>query len=94
VAAGVAAGVSLALSALTAGYLLARFGPRTERRHAAFAGLYGAAELWLMVLLSGGFQAAFLGASTFLMLACLGVAFCVLGAWLRRRQKPSTQSRA
>jgi hypothetical protein len=86
-AAGTAAGVTFALSAAVAGYLLARFGPKTQRRHAAFAGLLGAVELWVLVLLSGGFQAAFLGASTLFMLSGVGAAFCALGAGLQRRNK-------
>ena len=86
-AAGLAAGGAFALASSLAGYLLARFGPRTQRRHAAFAGLLGAAELWCMVLLSGGFQAVYLGISTLLMLSALGSAFCVLGAWMHRRKK-------
>lgn len=86
-AAALAAGIAFALAAALAGYLLARFGPRTQRRHAAYAGLLGAAELWCLVLLSGGFQAAFLGVSTLCMLSALGAAFCVLGAWLRWRKK-------
>jgi hypothetical protein len=86
-AAGTAAGAAFALAAGIAGYLMARFGPRSRGRHAAFAGLLGAGELWGLVLLSGGFQAAFLGASTLLMLAGVGAAFCALGAWLRRRQR-------
>jgi hypothetical protein len=92
-AAGVAAGVAFALASALAGYLLARFGPRTQRRHAAFAGLAGAAELWALVLLSGGFQAAVLGVSTLLMLSAVGAAFCALGAWLQRRDKTVPKAR-
>jgi len=88
-AAGVAAGIALALAAGLAGYLLARFGPRTHRRHAAFAGLVGAVALWALVLLSGGFQAAFLAVSTLFMLSAVSASFCVLGAWLRWRKKKS-----
>jgi len=86
VAAGTAAGATFALSAGITGHLMARFGPRTRGRHAALAGVLGACELWGLVLLSGGFQAAFLGASTLLMLSALGAAFCALGAWLYRRK--------
>jgi hypothetical protein len=88
-AAGLAAGVALALAAALAGYLMARFGPRTQRRHAALAGVAGAAALWALVLLSGGFQAAFLAVSTLFMLSTVGATFCALGAWLRWRKKPS-----
>src|SRR3954453_22139798 len=86
-AAGTAAGTVFALAAVAAGYLMARFGPKSQVRHAAFAGLLGALELWGLVLLSGGFQAALLGLSTLLMLAAVGAAFCALGAWLRRLNK-------
>lgn len=89
-AAGLAAGAAFAVAAALAGYLLARFGQRTQRRHAAFAGLLGATELWCLVLLSGGFQAVFLGVSTLFTLGALGAAFCVLGAWLRWRKKSTT----
>lgn len=93
-AAGVAAGIALALAAALAGYLMARFGPRTQRRHAAFAGLAGAAALWALVLLSGGFQTAFLAVSTFFVLSVVGTTFCVLGAWLRWRKKTSQKSKS
>jgi hypothetical protein len=86
-AAGTAAGAAFALAGGIAGYLIARFGLRSRARHAAFAGLLGAFELWALVLLSGGFQAAFLGASTLLMLGAVGAAFCALGAWLNRRPR-------
>ncbi len=86
-AAGLAVGAAFALAAGIAGHLIARFGPRSKPRHAAFAGLAAGAELWFLVLLSGGFQAALLGASTFFMLCALGAPFCMLGAWLHRRKK-------
>jgi len=92
-AAGVAAGVAFALAATLAGYLMARFGPRTQPRHAAFAGLAGAVELWGLVLLSGGFQAAFLGVATLFMLSAVGAGFCALGAWLRWRKKTRQKSK-
>ena len=92
-AAGVAAAAAFALSAALAGYLLARFGPKTRRRHAAFAGLAGAGEVWALVLLSGGFQAALLGASTLFMLFAVGAAFCALGAWLQRRDKTKPRAK-
>jgi len=86
-AAGSAVGATFGLAAAIAGYLMARFGPRTERRHAAFAGLSGAAELWILVLLSGGFQPAYLGIYTLFVLSAVGAAFCTLGAWLARRRQ-------
>ena len=88
-AAGVAAGAALGLASGLAGYLMARFGPRTRGRHAALAGLAGAAVLWGLVLLGGGFQAAFLAISTLFMLSAVGATFCALGAWLRWRKKTS-----
>src|SRR3954467_13787906 len=39
---------TFALSALAAGYLVARFGSRTKRRHAVFAGLLAATEIWFL----------------------------------------------
>jgi hypothetical protein len=92
VAAGGAAGIAFALAAALAGYLMARFGPRTQRRHAVFAGLAGAVELWALVLLSGGFQSVVLGVSTLFMLSAVGAAFCALGAWLRWRKKITLKS--
>jgi hypothetical protein len=92
-AAGVAVGVTFAVSSAIAGYLMARFGPRARRRHAAFAGVAGAAELWVLVLLSGGFQPASVGAYTLLMLSAVGAAFCTLGAWLRSRNKSGHKAR-
>lgn len=92
-AAGTAAAAAFALAAVLAGYLMARFGPRTQRRHAAFAGLAGAVGLWALVLLSGGFQGAFLGISTLFMLSLVGAAFCTLGAWLRRRNQGGQKAR-
>jgi hypothetical protein len=93
-AAGVAASVALGLAAALAGYLMARFGPRTEGRHSAFAGLAGATALWALVLLSGGFQTAFLAVSTLFVLCAVGATFCALGAWLRWRQKTSQQAKS
>jgi hypothetical protein len=86
-AAGVAAAVSFALAALISGYLVARFGSLTGRRHVAFAGILGAVELWGLVLLGGGFAAPLEAATALFMLSALGAAFCVLGAWLHRRRK-------
>ena len=76
VAAGLVA-ATFALSSIAAGYLVARFGPRTQLRHALFAGLAAAAEIWLL---------AWLGAPS--TLACRRRAFvampgqrlCALGA--------------
>lgn len=84
-AAGIAVGVMFGLAAGIAGYLMARFGPRTKGRHATYAGLAGAFELWILVVLSGGFQPASLGAYTLFMLFAVGGGFCALGAWLQRR---------
>lgn len=93
-AAGTAVAVTFALSAVLAGYWQARFGPRTQRRHAALAGLAGAVELWLLVLLSGGFQPAAQGVYTLFVLSAVGAGFCTLGAWLHRRNKSGQKARA
>ncbi len=79
--------VTFALSALAAGYLVARFGQRTRARHAAFAGVLAAGEIWLLALLGGAFTSGLVGASAFLSLSALSAAFCGLGAWLHRRKK-------
>lgn len=92
-AAGIAVGVTFAASAAIAGYLMARFGPRTQRRHAALAGVAGAAELCVLVLFSGGFQPASQGVYTLFMLSAVGAAFCALGAWLRSRNKTGQKAR-
>jgi len=84
-AAGLAAG-TFALAAVTTGYLVARFGPRTRLRHAVFAGLAAAAEIWLLALMGGAFASALVGLSALLSLSALAAGFCALGAWLRRRQ--------
>ena len=84
-AASLAAG-TLALSAFTAGHLVARFGPRTRLRHAVFAGLAAAAEIWLLALMGGAFASALVAVSALLSLSGLAAGFCALGAWLRRRQ--------
>lgn len=81
--------VSFALSAVAAGYLVARFGPRTRPRHAVFAGLLAAGEVWLLALLGGAFVSTLVGASALLSLLALSGAFCALGAWLHRRKKSS-----
>ncbi|RYZ08167.1 MAG: hypothetical protein EOO73_08885 [Myxococcales bacterium] len=78
---------SFALSSVAAGYLVARFGPRTRRRHALFAGLVAAGEIWILALLGGAFTSVLVGASALLSLAALSGAFAALGAWLRRRKK-------
>ena len=89
---GVAAGlvaITFALSAVAAGYLVARFGQRTQPRHAIFAGLLAAGEIWFLALLGGAFSSGLVGASAFLSLSVLSAAFCALGAWLHRRKKSS-----
>jgi flagellar biosynthesis component FlhA len=85
--AAVLVALSFALSALAAGYLVARFGPRTSLRHSTFAGLVAAAEIWVLALMGGAFSSAVVGVSALLSLSALASAFCVLGAWLRRRRK-------
>ena len=78
---------SFAASALAAGYLVARFGPRTRLRHAFFAGLVASLEIWLLALLGGAFSSVFVAVTALLSLCLLGGAFCGLGGWLRRRKK-------
>jgi hypothetical protein len=87
---GVAATVvaaTFALSAAAAGYLVARFGQRTRPRHAVFAGLWAAGEIWFLALLGGAFGSALVGASALLSLSALAAVFCALGGWLHRRKK-------
>jgi MFS family permease len=84
---------TFALASLAAGYLVARFGPRTRRRHAFYAGLVAAGEIWILALLGGAFTSALVGASALFSLAALAGGFAALGAWLRRRKK-SVGSRA
>lgn len=88
--AGALVGLTFALSALAAGYLVARFGVKTRQRHAVFAGLLAAAEIWLLALLGGAFPSPVVGVSAFLSLSALAAGFCALGPWLARRKKQST----
>jgi hypothetical protein len=74
------------LASLAAGYLVARFGPRTRRRHALLAGLVAAGEIWVLALLGGAFTSSLVGASALFSLAALAGGFAGLGAWLRRRK--------
>jgi hypothetical protein len=87
---GVAASLvaaTFALSAVAAGYLVARFGPRTRLRHAIFSGLLASAEIWFLAWLGRAFGSGLLGVSVLLSLSALSAAFCALGAWLHRRKK-------
>jgi hypothetical protein len=87
VGAGIAAAlvaVTFALAAAAAGYLVARFGPRTQLRHAALAGLVAAGEIWVLALMGGAFSSALVGVSALLSLAVLAGVFAALGAWGRR----------
>ena len=92
-AAAAGAGVATALVALTfalasmvAGYLVARFGVRTARRHASFAGLLAVVEIWILALLGRAFPSGSVALSALLVLSGLAAVFCTLGAWLRRRK--------
>jgi hypothetical protein len=76
---------TFALASLAAGYLVARFGPRTRPRHAVFAGLLAALEIWLLAVLGGAFHSVLLAVSALLSLSGLGAAFCALGPPLARR---------
>lgn len=94
--AGAAAGAGLSaalvaatfsFSAWAAGYLVAKFGQRTQRRHAVFAGLVAAGEIWLVASIGEAFPTAVVAGSVFLALSLLAGAFCALGAWFARRAK-------
>lgn len=92
-AGGAGAGIAAALAALTfalssvaAGYLVARFGARTQRRHALFSGLLAAVEIWILALMGGAFTSGFVAVTALLSLSGLAAGFCALGAWLRRRK--------
>jgi hypothetical protein len=77
---------SFALAAFGAGYLVARFGPRTRIRHAALAGATASAGIWLMAAAAGGFATALLAVSSLLALSSVNTGFAALGAWLQRRK--------
>jgi 4-amino-4-deoxy-L-arabinose transferase-like glycosyltransferase len=77
---------TFALASLAAGYLVARFGPRTRPRHAVFAGLLAALLIWLLALLGGAFTSVLPAVSALLVLSGLGAAFCALGPLLARRR--------
>lgn len=92
VGAGVAAALvagTFALAATAAGYLVARFGPKTRARHALLAGLVAAGEIWLLALMGGAFSSVLVGGSALMSLAVLAAGFAGLGAWLRRRKRSS-----
>jgi hypothetical protein len=78
---------TFALSSIAAGYLVARFGPRTQLRHALFSGLVAAGEIWLLAMMGGAFTSGLVAGSALLSLSLLAGGFCVLGGWLRRRKK-------
>jgi hypothetical protein len=85
VAAALAA-LTFALSSVAAGYLVARFGARTARRHALFSGVVAAVEVWILALMGGAFTSGFVAVTALLSLSGLAAGFCALGAWLRRRK--------
>ena len=85
VAAALAA-LTFALSSVTAGYLVARFGERTTLRPALFSGLAAAVEIWILALMGGAFTSGFIAGSALFSLSGLAAGFCALGAWLRRRK--------
>lgn len=78
---------TFALSALAAGYLVARFGRRTQQKHRYLAGLAASFEIWVLVGLGGGFDSALLAATEFVTISALGASFCGLGGWLGRHKK-------
>jgi hypothetical protein len=81
---------TFALSSVAAGYLVARFGQRTQSRHAILSGVLAAAEICLVGLLGRGFRTWIEGISALLLLSTLSAAFCALGAWLQRRKKSAS----
>ena len=80
-------GATFALASVAAAYLVARFGPRTRPRHAVFAGLLAAVEIWLLALLGGAFPSILVGVTALLALSGLAAVFCALGPLLARRGK-------
>jgi hypothetical protein len=82
------AGSTFALAALAAGYLVGRFGTRSRPRHAIFAGLLAAAEIWLLALLGGAFTSPAVAISALLSLSLVAAVFCGLGPRIARRKKP------
>jgi hypothetical protein len=78
---------TFAVSAVAAGYLVARFGERTRFRHAVLVGLLAASEICVVGLLGRAFRTGAEGVSALLLLSALAAAFCALGAWLHRRRK-------
>jgi hypothetical protein len=77
--------LTFAASSVAAGYLVARFGPRTRLRHALLSGLVAAGEIWLLALMGGAFTSGLVAASALLSLSILASGFCALGGRLRRR---------
>ncbi len=75
------------IAAVAAGYLVARFGARTQLRHALLAGLAASLEIWLLAWMGGAFDSALVASTALLSLSSLGVSFCGLGGWLGRRKK-------
>lgn len=87
---GVAAGLvatTFALASVAAGYLVARFGRRTQLRHALLAGLSAALEIWVLAWMGGAFDSVLVAGTALLSLSALGGGFCALGGRLGRRKK-------
>lgn len=78
--------LTFALAALASGYLVARFGPRTQPRHAALSGVTAALGVWAMAVAAGGFGSLLLAVCSLTALSALNAAFAALGAWLQRRK--------
>jgi len=88
--AGVAAALvatTFALAAVAAGYLVARFGRRTQLRHTFLAGLSASLEIWVLAWMGGAFDSALVASTAVVSLSALGASFCGLGGWLGRRRK-------
>lgn len=78
---------SFVVAGLAAGYLVARFGLRTRPRHAVFAGLAAALEIWFLALLGGAFSSRVLGLSALASLSLIAGIFSALGGWLAKRTR-------
>jgi hypothetical protein len=89
--AAVLVAATFALAGIAAGYLVARFGRRTQLRHVIGAGLLASLEIWALAWLGGAFTSIGVAVSALLSLGVLGGAFCALGAGLVRlgRRKKS-----
>lgn len=92
IVAGLLAAATFSLASLAAGYLVARFGQRTQPRHAVFAGLLAATAIWLLVVLAGAFPTALEAGKALGHLSALAAGFCSLGSRLARPGRRAKRS--